>query len=319
MDEHIEIHRYSLCSTGGLNSQSSRSEHPGFLIKYRDGYGAVHSWPELGDPVLSDLLEMLRARDFSHPILQNALHCARVDGEARLRGVSLFDGLDVPPSHATSTLGLDAVSDAVAHGFEAVKVKLGRNLERETKTLIGLHQQFPELRWRLDFNHSLAQLDDLLIMLDSLPETLRVLIDFIEDPTSDLDGIKTQGAKVRCIPIAVDRVVGAEECSGQFRVLKPAVDNMEGELGKLSGSDVQVVVTSYMDHPLGQSYAAWWAGKLRERGVPMNDFMGLKTDRLFETNEFSKLMSRFGPEWIAAEGAGFGFDRVLKSISWEKI
>lgn len=315
----MEIHRYVLQSSSGLNSKSSKLGHPGFLISHQGGYASVHAWPELGDPSMDELLAMIRRGDHGHPLIQNALHCAEIDAAARRQGRSIFEGVEVPKSHATSTLDFNHVKRLVESGFEAVKVKLGRDLLRESRVLRQIHQSYPDLRWRIDFNHAINTWEEVRSFLSGLGEALCEQIDFLEDPCADVGSLKTQGSSVCELPVAVDRLLQSEHLSGSYRVLKPAADLMEDELNALRGSGVRLVITSYMDHPIGQSYAAWWAAKLRAEGYLMSDCMGLKTHRLFEADPFTEALGDDNPEWIAAEGTGFGFDRVLQNISWEKI
>src|SRR5687767_10845778 len=82
----IFVHRYTL------------GPRRGALIRVNGGFPDVHPWPELGDAPPDDQLALLE-REETTPLTRASLHCARVDGEARTRGVSLFDGLTIPLSH----------------------------------------------------------------------------------------------------------------------------------------------------------------------------------------------------------------------------
>ena len=46
------ISRYRIKSRGCLNAISGRREFEGALIRVGDGFGGIHPWPELGDPML---------------------------------------------------------------------------------------------------------------------------------------------------------------------------------------------------------------------------------------------------------------------------
>ena len=81
MSRPIHIHRYTLRSGAALNSASVRREFPGALIRVDDGFAAVHPWPEFGDAELEVQLQTL-AQGGTTPLLERALHCAALDGEA---------------------------------------------------------------------------------------------------------------------------------------------------------------------------------------------------------------------------------------------
>ena len=94
-------HEYSLTACGPLNARAAEVCRKGALIKTDEGgYGCIQPWPELGDATLQEELDALR-KGRPLPLGIRAAECARTDGEARARGVSLFDGLHIPESHAT--------------------------------------------------------------------------------------------------------------------------------------------------------------------------------------------------------------------------
>jgi o-succinylbenzoate synthase len=79
------------------------------------------------------------------------------------------------------------------------------------------------------------------------------------------------------------------------------------------------VMTSAMDHAIGQSFAAWEAGMAwREMGERM-DLCGLCTEHLFaEDDFFARLKSHSGRLHVDCEGTGLGFDDLLRRIPWAK-
>ena len=94
-------HEYSLTACGPLNARAAEVCRKGALIKTDEGgYGCIQPWPELGDATLQEELDALR-KGRPLPLGVRAAECARTDGEARARGVSLFDGLHIPERHAT--------------------------------------------------------------------------------------------------------------------------------------------------------------------------------------------------------------------------
>ncbi len=83
---------------GSLNAVSQRREFHGALVRVDEGIGCLHPWPEFGDAPIIEQLQMLRNGGTSR-VIERALCMAAVDGAARRRGMNLFEGLEIPPSH----------------------------------------------------------------------------------------------------------------------------------------------------------------------------------------------------------------------------
>lgn len=310
---------YRLKSRRDLNSRSPRREFEGLLLRDGEGgYACVHPWPELGDPSLQRCLDDLSGPR-RWPIIRRSLRCLEMDGAARSLKDPLFEDLELPPSHATLT-GCDValVAKAVESGFSAVKLKCGHDPALEMGFLAemgGLHQ---ELRWRLDFNES-CDADHLIALLAGLPPGIRERIDFIEDPCpfseSKWDKLWREGQ----VPLAVDRESGPHRVAAQFVVIKPAIDEpwLLAEAAAERGQ--RVVVTSYMDHPLGQSFAAWEAGRLALQFPGLVGVCGLQTHHLFEADAFTEALGPWTPDFHAAPGTGLGFDDLLEKLPWKRV
>lgn len=322
----IYVHRYRLQSRQGLNSRSHTTEHEGALIRVDkdgfSGYGCLHPWVELGDLSLDELLLELKEGRLSRQV-KCALHCAGIDGVARSEGVSLFDGVKVPDSHATIVGGIDRVALAVEEGFDTVKMKMGRDLEADIKLVQEVNEAFPDLRLRFDFNGVLSE-GQVVKFVDGLGAMIRGQIDFLEDPTClgvrvwnelrDKYGVKT----------AVDREVAKASASKlifDYSVLKPAVNRTDRLCDSALLSGRNVVITSYMDHPLGQCYAALMAGLLDEgyRGL-VNKRCGLMTHGLYEADAFTERLGEKSPRWKSPHGGtGLGFDDLLEELDWQEL
>lgn len=291
----LSIHRYRLTLRGGpANARSQRREVDGFLIRQGDGYGCVHPWPELGDPTVEELLTLLRD-GHAHRLLARALECARQDGAARREGRSLFAG-PIPRSHATVTGEADFAALA-ASGFTTVKLKThgddGGIVERVRAAADA------GLRVRLDCNGTgITALHALRPWAD--------VIDFIEDPEPYASARWEAIRSALGIPLALDRHMGAERGGFAVRVLKPASDSLRVR-------PQPVVVTSAMDHPLGQLFAAWEAS--RYAGPQLES--GLLTHELFEPDAFTEAVRSAGPQLFPAAGTGLGFDALLAALPWE--
>ncbi|MDB6080590.1 MAG: hypothetical protein JWO82_4337 [Akkermansiaceae bacterium] len=319
MSDEIWIWHYRLKSRRPLNSLSTRREFDGVLIRDDEGgHACIQPWPELGDPTLQRCLEDL-AGPRRRAIVRRALRCLEMDGAARSVEDSLFDELEVPLSHATVT-NLDpiTVDKAVAAGFTLAKLKCGSDLAMETAFLSEAVAKFPDLRWRLDFNEVL-EAPEIAKWVAALPPAVKAAIDFLEDPCPYSDPIWT-GLRIQSgIPLAVDREAAPLTSAAQFMVIKPAVDEpwLLGEAAYERGQ--KAVVTSYMDHPLGQSFAAWEAGRMELQFPGLTVTAGVQTHHLFEPNEFTEALGPWQPAFKAASGFGLGFDALLEKLPWKRL
>lgn len=319
MSEPIYIHRYTLHSRRGLNSRSDSTAHEGLLIRINGGVGCIHPWEVLGDPSLDEVLDDLNNRRLSQPLVRAAVKCAMVDGAARRAGVSLFDGVKVPRSHATIVGGRDKIDQALAAGFDVVKMKAGRDMKAELQLMHEVHADHPELRWRLDFNNVLGG-RDLRDFVKSMGESLRSKIDFLEDPCRVDDPAWQRVRDVYGVPLAIDRDVPTASNQFRYAVIKPALDDVTAVCAKAMLEGCRLVLTSYMDHPIGQCYAAWCAGKVEKRFSWLLDpVAGLMTHGLFEPDAFIERMGPTQPEWRSPAGTGLGFDDLIEQLNWEKL
>jgi O-succinylbenzoate synthase len=317
-DQKPLISRYRMKARGFLNSISKRREFEGALIRIDDGFGCIHPWPELGDPTLAKCLaDLAGARRW--PIVRRAVRCADYDRVTRASEESLFEEMEVPASHATLAKQDTAeLERAVEAGFSVVKLKCGRELEKEGRFIDAMTTEHPTLKWRLDFNESLT-LDDATAFLSGLAEKTRAAIDFVEDPCPYSESAWKQ---LRCstrVQLAVDRESAPLSSAAQVMVVKPAVDEpyLLGEAA-LTNSQ-RVVMTSYMDHPFGQAFAAWEAARLALQFPGLVGICGLQTHHLFEADAFSELLGPWVPEFKPPGGTGLGFDELLEALPWTRL
>jgi len=134
----------------------------------------------------------------------------------------------------------------------------------------------------------------------------------------DVYGVKT----------AVDRgVAGASEGELEFdyAVLKPAVNSLDKLCSVTQMNGRQAIVTSYMDHPVGQCYAAYMAGVLNRDYLGIVDKRcGLMTHGLFEPTAFTEQLQDYlgapSPQWsLTSKGTGLGFDELLEALPWKAV
>lgn len=305
----IHYWRYTLRSARALNAVSARTEHEGALIRVGNGYGCLHPWPELGDAPLDDQLRALARGDsgFS-PLVVGALECARIDSKARQEGVSLFRSA-VPESHWLVREG-DDPGYAGSDGFTLAKVKGTADFRKVTETIEAWSGA--GLRVRLDFNESLPQ-GAFLPFWQGLGETLRAAIDVVEDPEVwSEDG--WMALRAAGIPLAVDRDHTSRLRGGDILVYKPA------HFGFACGRETRYYLTSYMDHAIGQLWAAAFASIVSAGGTNRQLLpCGLLTHRCFENDPFFERLRCDGPRLVPPGGTGLGYDDLLVKLPWKRL
>jgi O-succinylbenzoate synthase len=314
----IWISPYKLRARGFLNAVSARREFEGVLIRAGQGYGCIHPWPELGDPSLGKCLEDLRGRRF-WPIVRRAMRCAEYDDAARGREESLFEEMEVPRSHATLVKAdAEELQAAISAGFDVVKMKAGRNLAAEIDFMVTMAESHPALRWRLDFNEALDG-SEAESFLAGLSTEIKRRIDFIEDICPFSESVWAELWKKHRVPLAVDRESGPHRRAAQYTVIKPAVDEpfLLGEAAAMNGQ--ALVITSYMDHPVGQAFAAWEAARTELLFPGLVRTCGLQTHHLFEKDGFTESLGEWKPEFTVPGGTGLGFDDQLAGLTWMKL
>ncbi|MDB4734992.1 hypothetical protein OAF62_04645, partial [Akkermansiaceae bacterium] len=78
-------------------------------------------------------------------------------------------------------------------------------------------------------------------------------------------------------------------------------------------SSQRVVVTSYLDHPIGQCFAAYEAGKSGIREI-----CGLQSHGVFVANPFSEELGELSPAFRPPVEKGLGFSDLLGGMDWVK-
>jgi len=275
------ISRYTLKPKRALSAIAREGVREGALIRVGDGFADVHPWPELGDEPLDGQLKRL-ARGETTRLTQQSLRFAEADGAARTRGESLFKDLEIPASHWP---GADPPA-----GFDTVKIKNSADIP-------------PHVRVRIDFNATLRP-EEFYAIATGLP---RDRIDFVEDPCPYDAATWTRLRERTHIRLALDR--GTQTDGVDVLVVKPAVQSFPD-------TQLEVVVTSYMDHAMGQMAAAWVAATNAAR---VSARCGLFTHVLFDRDPFFEQIRANGSRLLAGQGTGFGFDELLEKQPWKKL
>src|SRR5205823_11089668 len=247
------------------------------LIRVDDGVADVHPWPELGDAPLDEQLALL-ARGRTTPLTARSLAFASLDARARAAGRSLFEGLTIPRSHWP---GADPPPE-----FDTVKLK-------------SIDRVPPNVWLRIDFNAQLTP-EQFIYMAEALP---RDRVDFVEDPCPYDGATWTALRETTGLRLALDRRVAEEGVD--VLVVKPAVQDVPS-------TAKQIVITSYMDHPVGQFYAAYVA-------CDFPGTHGLFTHVLYEPDEFIDAIRANGARLLPPRGTGIGFDDLLDKLPWKRL
>ena len=278
----VDYWKYELKPKRRLSAIAAEGPRRGALIRVDGGYADIHPWPELGDAPLNEQLALL-ARGETTPLTRASLKFADIDRAARRDERSLFDGLTIPPSHWP---GPDPPG-----GFDTVKLK---SIDR-----------IPEhVRLRIDFNATLTP-EEFVRIAATLP---RERVDFIEDPCP-YDAATWTDLRARTgLRLALDRgSVAGQRRGADVLVIKPAIE-------EIPPTDSELVVTSYMDHPIGQLCAAFAAATA---GITAT--CGLVTHVLYEPDPFIDRMQIDGARLIAPGGTGWGFDDLLEGLPWRTL
>jgi o-succinylbenzoate synthase len=318
----ICFHPYTLYSRGALNAVSVRREFHGALIRVDEGVGCLHPWPEFGDAPIEEQLQLLREGSTSR-VIECALRMAAVDGDARKRGVSLFADLEIPPCHWSWDQNQPSepqMRRVVEEGWQAIKTKGWGNVGEVLRWLdsFAAKSAGADVRLRVDFN-SCLQPYQFRKFMEWMTPRVRERLDFVEDPFPYDAALWAKMQADHGVSFALDKQLRGASEGFDVAVLKPGRREWR-ELTDDLPSDSRIVMTSAMDHAIGQSFAAWEAAMAwREMGQRM-DLCGLCTEHLFaEDDFFARLKSHSGRLQVDREGTGLGFDEVLRKIPWAKL
>lgn len=319
-DTAIYVHEYLLRSGVTLNAVSQRRLFAGALIRVNEGYGCIHPWPEFGDAPVEEQLRLL-AQGITTPVTAMALRCAEVDGQARRAGVSLFEGLPVPRSHYSWSFSAETepqVERVLAEGWGAIKAKGYSNYGETTRFLEGCARRFQDrgVRLRVDFNGVLHKLT-FEKFVEFMPLRVYRALDFVEDPFPYNAEAWEQVRQRWGVRLALDKGWKDGTHGYDAVVVKPA--RRDWRTVAAAHPEKPLVMTSAMDHALGQMFAAYEAATALAEGYPL-DYCGLCTNHLFESDAFFERMSSHGGVLEAdRSGGGLGFGDVLETLPWRRL
>ncbi len=322
----IECSPYELTAKNAIQHRQAHYKRKGALLKFtfaegQFGYADCHPWEELGDLPLREQLRKLSLNQMTALTLR-AKHFATIDASARSQQKNLFEGLTLPLSHLLigqlhDTDSMKAIIQGLEEGFTHFKIKIGLHLAKESeflKEVFLLLRRNHLCRVRLDFNLKIdkfAFCNFLKIFENQLNQ-----IDFCEDPfiynLDEWNAIEENfPIKLACDEPLEPMLADSCQKSPSIAVLKPAI--LSEEL--LKDWQGRIVVTSYLDHPLGQLAAAYCSAKLPLKG----EICGLHTHLLYAATAYSEQLSQQGPSFRIPEGTGFGYDHLLSKSKWTPL
>lgn len=279
------------------------------------GYADCHPWPQLGDRPLEDQLGALKKKQCT-PLTRSSLKFARMDAEARHLKKSILEYAKIPLSHFfiedLLNYSLADIEQVALQGFTHIKIKLGKQLPQEIGKLFELFSK-SSFKLRLDFNERLSP-NEFRSFLKAI-EKLRESIDFIEDPFPYHALPWKEFQDSYSISLACDRQVLAalqSPESASVLIVKPAVVQIEPFVNLYR----KVIVTSYLDHPIGQLSAAYAASQIDPRQANVH---GLLSHHVYLPNAFSEKLSQKGPQFHCPRGTGFGYDDLISEMDWKLL
>jgi len=297
--------------------------------EFGPGYADCHPWPELGDAPLSEQLARLARGQFTR-LSERSYAQARVDAQARALGRGAFGDLALEGgirSHVLAGNALDVSAADLDHyrrsGFSLVKIKAGRSIAAEVIRLRELAGWAvgQGMKLRVDLNASPGG-EDAMRLLDAMTAAPRG-IDFIEDPTPFDEDAWSQLKRRFPFRFALDLAAGSApamvpECVDVL-VLKPAIQDAEAVVHSANRPGLDFVVTTYLDHPLGSTAAAWHALRVERLSGDRLEACGLMTHMNYQPTAFSGACRSEGDRWLPPRGTGFGFDDELRACAWTQL
>lgn len=292
LHDPIFFHRYTLKFRSAPNALAKSRTHEGALVKIGGGHGCLQPWPELGDLPLDRQLSILSKGGFTG-MLERLRICCKLDEAARKLQRSEFVDFAIPPSHRYGE------SDS-----GVVKVKCGPDAAAEADRL----KRVAASKLRIDFNATLTP-ESFRDFVRRLDDDTVSRIEFVEDP---FDAPFTVWERVqRQVPFALasDRV----PVPAAVEIVKPTLHAMNRRRRR-------IVVTSNMDHPIGQLFAAREAAAYYTAHPEQREVCGLATHLLLEPDPFvERLRCDAENRLIFPGGTGFGYDDLLEALPWQKL
>lgn len=321
--------KYKLEPVSNIGALAADGVREGALLRCvwpddKVGYGDCFPWPELGDVDIDTHLHAL-SRGRLSTLMEQTIWLARKDAAMRALLKNGLQGAVKIKNHYLVNdpfkLNETELNNIKAAGYTTIKVKVGRDLEEESKIIVKSLKS-NNLMLRLDFNSKadFSQFERFMVNFDT---AMRRRIEYIEDPFA-FDQ-KAWAEASRLAPLAVDHeyenIDWAKMVEPPFRVIviKPARQDVDKAIHRCTTFGLRATVTSSLDHPLGVMHAAIVAAELK-KDLP-NTILdcGLLSLKTYKPNEFTNKIIVQGPYITQVQGMGVGFDTILEHQQWEAL
>lgn len=323
-------HPYTLIPWDSNNQNADQVVRKGALLKVQwpsgnIGYSDVCPWPEFGDLVIEEQLSAL-AKGRLSPLLEQSIWLAKKDAALRKQGKNAFVGVAKVKNHYLvkdlSKFADSQMKEVRGAGFTTLKIKVGQSIDDEAKHVIRLLRQNPILV-RLDFNAK-TDFSQFERFLSHFGASEKPRIEFVEDPLPwDLEAWREAS---KFAPLAVDleyHKIDWEKISTKppfsTLVVKPARLDVDKALHWINKFALKMVVTSSLDHPIGNAHALSVATELKKFYPNTLLDCGCLTLRSYKPNEFTARVQTVGPYLKEISGTGIGFDDLLERIEWTPL
>lgn len=285
------------------------------------GYADCHPWEELGDLPLDQQLKLL-SEGQETSLTKQSVRFAQVDANARATKSHLFQGVKFPKNHyhiPDSSLIDDQLLRRLSYsGITLLKIKMGTDLQKDCQFLqmFSASLRAHQLKCRLDFNCKLSE-DQFLNLLNQCREVFDV-IDFFEDPfvyqPQRWEEIcESYPIKLACDKDSLKALAYPDSCD--YLVVKPAIQDVGPFLIK---DPRALVLTSYLDHPIGQLSALYTAAKLLGNPTINLSTCGFLSHHAYVPTSFTQCFKEDNARLVPSlAGYGWGYDEILNALEWK--
>jgi hypothetical protein len=337
------IHRYLLQPADSLNSRSNKKPRLGFFVKnlieerkmskgpidsnavesspieslvknFRNFSDFIH-WPELGDPILSELKDFLMKAadtDFKYSFQLSEQDLVPVKSNA------LISRYDKMLGHE-----MEIYQDGK---FDVLKFKMGRDFKAEYKALMNLNLKSYLVRIDLNSSLNFKESKEALEMLKKIPN-----LEYVEDPTKYGDYHWSELEKI--VPLALDnyteftgRETEYQKESGankpkhfQYRIIKPLRGFSLPELIQMTIQQKKIVLTNMMDNAVGTWKTYFYYCELKKQFPYHLMTPGFHTHTLFNNYEYTSLLGFNGAVWTFQKEKLQKLIAALDKLTWLKL
>lgn len=301
----VAFSSYQLIPKQSLNRLQKNFPVKGALLRISEnnhhGYVDCLCWPQFGELPFSQIIENIRNGNMNDSLTQRLLQVAKSDLNARKDKVQLLAGIRDLKNHSY-------VFSYSEESTQVIKVKMSGEFESDKQVILTLLKDKPDVKLRLDFNSGMQELQiDQFIKFLNLHKTH---IDFIEDPFSGALSDLNKFSQRTEIGVALDwwPVQIKLEWNGPL-ILKPLHEDPQLFLNLPN----RIIVSSLMDHPLGQVQAASLASHWP------NEIHGLRSEVFYNENSYTKTLRQYFSGELDQTTFGYGFGELLEMENWLDI